>query len=85
MGGVGVQSGSAVHIRQSKKADVRLPGKGNSNSHHERSVHFIITTVKWIRTSRMSIKNFPSKPVKSAKGAASNEVQRNAFREWGFI
>ena len=34
-----------------RKVDVRLPGKGNSNS------HLIITMMKWIRTSRLSIKN----------------------------
>ena len=37
--------------------DVRLPGKGNSNSHGARPVHLIITMIKWIRTSRLSIKN----------------------------
>ena len=40
-----------------KKVDVRLPGKGNSNSHGARPVHLIITMTKWIRTSRLSIKN----------------------------
>ena len=38
------------------KADVRLPRKGNSNSHGVRPVHLIITKMKWIRTSRLSIK-----------------------------
>ena len=32
-------------------------GKGNSNSHGARPVHLIITMIKWIRTSRLSIKN----------------------------
>jgi len=41
----------------SRKVDVRLPGKGNSNSHGARPVHLIITMIKWIRTSRLSIKN----------------------------
>jgi len=41
----------------SRKADVRLPGKGNSNSHGARPVHLIITMIKWTRTSRLSIKN----------------------------
>ena len=35
----------------------RLPGKGNSNSHGARPFHLIITMIKWIRTSRLSIKN----------------------------
>ena len=34
----------------------RLPGKGNSNSHGARPVHLIFTMIKWIRTSRLSIK-----------------------------
>ena len=40
-----------------RKVDVRLPEKGNSNSHGARPVHLIITMIKWIRTSRFSIKN----------------------------
>ena len=40
-----------------RKVDVRLPGKGDSNSHGARPVHLIITMIKWIRTSRLSIKN----------------------------
>ena len=39
-----------------RKVDVRLPGKGSSNSHGARPVHLIIT-IRWIRTSRLSIKN----------------------------
>ena len=42
---------------QPRKVDVRLPGKGNSNSHFARSVHLIITMLEWIRTSRLSLKN----------------------------
>ena len=38
------------------KVDVRLPGEGNSDSHGARPVHLIISTMKWIRTSRLSIK-----------------------------
>ena len=40
-----------------EKVDVRLPGKRNSNSHGARPVHLIITMIKLIRTSRLSIKN----------------------------
>ena len=40
-----------------RKVDVRLHGKGNSNSHGARPVHLIIKMIKWIRTSRLSIKN----------------------------
>ena len=40
-----------------RKVDVRLHGKGNSNSHGARPVHLIVTIIKWIRTSRMSTKD----------------------------
>ena len=36
---------------------VWAPGKGNLNSHGARPVHLIVTMMKWIRTSRLSIKN----------------------------
>ena len=36
--------------------DVRLPGRGNSNSHAARPVHLIITMIRW-KTIRLSIKN----------------------------
>jgi len=42
---------------EARKVDVRLPGKGNSNSRAARQVHLIISMIKWIRTSRLSIKN----------------------------
>ena len=38
-------------------ADVGLPGKRNSDSHGARPVHLIITSLRWIRTSRLPIKN----------------------------
>jgi len=53
-GGGGYDDGEA------RKEDVRLPGKGNAISHGARPVHLIITMmkwIKWIRTSRLSIKN----------------------------
>ena len=40
-----------------RKADRRLPGKGNSNFHCARPVHQIISMIKCIRTSRLSVKN----------------------------
>jgi len=40
-----------------RKVDVRLPEKRNLNSHSARPVHLIIKMIKWIRTSRVSIKN----------------------------
>ena len=42
---------------EGRKVDVRLPGKGNLNSHVARPVHLIITLIKWIRTRRLSIQN----------------------------
>jgi len=42
---------------QVSKVDVRLPGKENSNSHGARPVHLIITTIKRLWTSRLSMKN----------------------------
>jgi hypothetical protein len=44
----------------SRKVDIRLPGKGNSNSHGARTVH---QKHRWIRTSRLSIKNSLSGPL----------------------
>ena len=52
--GLGVGADSQFSAR---KVDVRLPGKGNSNSHGAKPVHLIITMIKWIRTSKLSIKN----------------------------
>ena len=43
-----------------RKVGVRLPGKGNLNSHSARLVHLIITMPKWIRTGRLSINDFLS-------------------------
>ena len=39
------------------EVDVRLPGKGNSNVCGARPVHLIITMIKQIRTSKLSMKN----------------------------
>jgi len=48
---------AVTYVRlHSRKVDVRLPGKGNSNSHGARPVHLIITMIKWIGTSRLSKK-----------------------------
>jgi len=35
----------------------RIPVGGNSTSHGARPVHLIITMIKWIRASRLSINN----------------------------
>ena len=51
-----------------RKVDVRLPGKVNSNSHGARPVHLIIMMIKWIRTSRLSIKNSLSEALTVPRG-----------------
>ena len=38
------------------KVDVRLPGKGNPNSHGARPVRPIISMLKWIRTVSLAWK-----------------------------
>ena len=53
--------GRDLHSR-ARKVDVRLPGKGNSNSHGTRLVYIIMTMMKWIRTSRLSIKTLSLHP-----------------------
>ena len=40
-----------------RKVAIKLPGKGNSNSNGARPVHQIISMMKWIWTSRLSMKN----------------------------
>ena len=52
-----LQPSELALLLSGRKVDVRLPGKGNSNCHGARPVHLIITMIKWIRTSRLSIKN----------------------------
>ena len=47
----------AADGRVPRKVDVRLPGKGNSIFQAARPVHQIISKIKWIRTSRLSMKN----------------------------
>ena len=41
-----------------RKVDVRLPGKGNSNSYGARPVHLIMALIKLIQTSSLSMKIF---------------------------
>jgi len=49
-----------------RKVHVRLPGKRNAKSHGSRPVHLIITMIKWIRTSRLSIKNSLCDPLEAS-------------------
>ena len=41
----------------SRKVDVRLPEKVNSNSHGARPVHLVIAMIEWMCTSKLSTKN----------------------------
>ena len=74
------------------KVDIKLPGKGNSNSHGARPVHLIITMIQWIRTCRMSIQNSLSR-VKSLESALGESLLEHSpgvllwgigFRIFGF-
>ena len=56
----------------------RLPGKGNSDSHGARPVHLIITMIRWIRTSMLSIKNSLS-PQERNKGVYGELLARVRF------
>ena len=53
-------------LRSSKKVDVRLPGKGHSNSPGAKPIHPIITMITWVKTSRLSMKN--SRSIRSGGG-----------------
>ena len=73
------KGGSALNVF----ACLREP-KGNSNSHGARPVHLIITMLKWIRTSRLSIKNsLASRASISScgKGASDEEVRGPGMRK----
>ena len=43
-------------LGRTRKVDLRLPGKGISNSHGARPVHLIISMITSIRTSSLSVK-----------------------------
>ena len=67
----------------SRKVDVRLPGRGNSISHGARPVHLIITMRKWIRTSRLPLKNSLSVTEISVYDLARFRVQGSGLRAQG--
>ena len=54
------------------RVEIRLPGKGNSNSHGARPVHQIIS----IRTSRLSIKKFLSAGFASPENGGARHSRR---------
>ena len=54
----GVRDVQPRQPRQTPQDDRREPAiQGNSNSHGARPDHQIISMIKWIRTSKLSIKN----------------------------
>ena len=85
-------SGAAgIMLRSPFPGYVRLPGKGNSNSHgaQGRSTK-IISMIKWIRTSKLSIKNSLSEQARvdavdnvlaSSRPLISGEAGRFAQRQ----
>ena len=54
----GTQCACTSHNLQARTRQVcvRLPEKRDSNSHGAKPVHLLITMIRWIRTSRLSIK-----------------------------
>ena len=65
-------------ISTCRKVDVRLPGRGNSNSFGERPVHLIITLMQWTRTSKVPIKKSVSPPEGLRKVWKLNWVHSNS-------
>jgi len=64
-----------------RKVNVRLPGQGDSNSHGARPVHLIITMIKWIRTSRLSIKkSLSARRVATARSSAATFTAQARIR-----
>ena len=59
-----------------RKVDVRLPGKENSNSHGARPVHPNHQNVEMDLTSRLSIKNSLSGCTKLERGQSANHMNR---------
>ena len=56
-------------VEGTQKVDVRLSGKGNSNSHGARPVHLIITMPKWILTGMIPTMNSLIEETHTAKVA----------------
>ena len=63
---------------------VRLPGNGNSNSHDARTVHLIITMIKWIWASRLSMQNSVCRTTRGRTSAMEDACARGFVdrNEW---
>ena len=62
-----------------KKVDTRLTGKGNSTSHGARPFRQIILMIRWIQTSRLSIKNSLSQKVETCTGFLYTDTPSNTL------
>ena len=71
-----------VSTYTTRKLDVRIPGKGNSNVHGSWPVHLITTMIKWIRTGRLSIKNSLSLSLQFPTAFEYNESLLFSQRDW---
>ena len=70
------------HATRHRNVDVRLPGKEIIDCHGARPVHRIITMMKWIRTSRLSVKNSLSaiRPRSESQRSARKLIVENTWR-----
>jgi len=73
------QKGSSGDVTP-EEVDVRLPGKGNSNSHGARPARLTITMIKWVRTSRLSIQNSLFSDL-GRERERERDIQRDSERE----
>ena len=57
---------------------MRLPGKGNLlKTRGARPVHQIVSTIKWIRTRKLSIKNFSLECVRHKKSVGTRRAAQD--------
>ena len=75
--------GHPIPTPYTRKVGIWLPGRGSSNSHGARSVHQVITTMKWIRIKRLSIKNSLYTLLPNVREMAGGRGSAVAGREGG--
>ena len=64
----------------SRKLDIKLPGKVDSNSHGTRPVHLIIRMMKQTQTSRLSMKNSLSPYYDGLSSGRGNTISETVTR-----
>ena len=69
---------TSIFVCKARKVETRLPGK-NPNSQGARPVHQTISMIKWIRTSRLPIKNSFS-VYKDTRPASACNTQHRTLR-----